>query len=393
MIIFDTNALYGLHRNSPKFDLLMAFKHSGSHSIGIPWMVREELVAQQVLEYAIAYDSAGSAMKSLNRKMPWGTFGRLPAREIETAKEYWRSQYEEVLTVLEIRVDDAKAALAREAYCQKPAKTDPKSKGGARDVAIWLSVIDYLRKHPMETVYFVSANVRDFGDGVSYPAPMSEDLGGMKPRLSLLASFEDFISHFTEGIEIDIERVKGFLTDLVSDWLTPIESSAGRTLKGRFDGTRIEDGSFEFLQWHAWLLAPSAVVRSVSDASGHKIANAEWYTATVSWILVGTALPTIPLSATAIRGSSRVACEWRTRVLFSAGDTKKLTILDFERPRALDPNARAEFQPLIETAIQAYKAHSTIMFGALASVLIGEDEGINTIGHPDIIYFGDTNPD
>jgi hypothetical protein len=50
-------------------------------------MVREELVAKQVLEYAGAYDSAQAAVSSLNRKSPWGTAARLGPRETRDGEE------------------------------------------------------------------------------------------------------------------------------------------------------------------------------------------------------------------------------------------------------------------------------------------------------------------
>ena len=139
MIIFDTNVLYGLHRGSPQFDLLMAFKHSGSYQISIPWMVCEELVAKQVLEYEDAYDKADAAAAALVRKMPWGSPVGFPRRAVEMVKKYWRDQYEEILEILETSGDNAKTALAREAYCQKPAKTDPRSKGNG------LALSDHVR--------------------------------------------------------------------------------------------------------------------------------------------------------------------------------------------------------------------------------------------------------
>jgi hypothetical protein len=370
MIIFDTNALYGLQRNTPNYDLLMAFKRSGAHSMGIPWMVREELVAQQVIVYMTAYSSAETAIGTLNRKMPWSTArGRLPRRDLERAKQYWRGQYEEVLTTIETSGDSAREALAREAFCQKPAKTDRARKSGARDVAIWLSLIDYLRENPEEDVYFVSNNYRDFGNGSEYPDPMSGDLADMKDRLFVLASFEDFISQFTEEITVDIERVKTILTELVGDSLTPVESAAKASMKhGRFEGTRVEDGSFETIQWQNWILPPCAVIRDVSDASGHKIGDDEWYTATVDWILVGLVQP-VNFQIGDISSLTQAACEWRTRVLFSTGQNHRLTIVEFGRPKALDPSNRADLQPLIDKATAAYNEQSSAAFGAFAAVL------------------------
>src|SRR5260370_7221518 len=135
MIIFDTNALRGLNRGNPKFDLLRALKLSGSHPAGIPWMVREELVAKQVLDYAASYKSAAAAINDLNRRTPWGGAARIPNSEIEKAKDYWRGQYEEVLLTLDTRSENTKVALAREAYSQNPAKINPEPKGVPRAFA------------------------------------------------------------------------------------------------------------------------------------------------------------------------------------------------------------------------------------------------------------------
>ncbi len=373
MIIFDTSVLYGFTRNSAKFDFLRALKHSGSQPAGIPWMVREELVAQQVLEYQDAYSKANAAINGLNRKTPWATTSvQLPARDIERAKAHWHGQYEEVLDTLETSGESARAALAREAFCEKPANTDPKKKGGARDAAIWLSVIDYLKANSTETVYFVSNNTDDFGDGAVYLSPMSEDLDDMMSRLTHLTSFDDCISRFSETMEADSERVKSLLTSLVSDSLTSIVATAQSSLRdGRFGGTRIEDGAFEPFEWTTWLLPPSAVVRNVSEASGHKIGNDEWYTATVVWILVGITQPIVSAygSVRDISAIVQTACQWRTKVLFSTGESRKLAIVDFETPEALDPNDRTELQPLIDQAIRS-SAQSSALFGAYHTWLV-----------------------
>ena len=298
MIIFDSNVLYGLHRNSPQFDLLMALKHSGSYPIGIPWMVLEELVAKQVLEYDDAYAKADAAITALNRKTPWArSASGLAARDIERAKRYWRNQYEEILEVIETSGENARTALVREAYCQKPAKADPRSKGGARDVAIWLSIIGYLKENPTQRVFFVSNNTRDFGDGTNYSDLMSDDLGGMKERLSCLTSFEDFVSRFTEKIEVDNEHVKSLLENHINRFPTLIESAAQNVLKDRWFrgiqvGTEISEvATVVGFQWQNWVFPPSAAMLGVSNVSGHKIVDVEWYTATVDWILVGITQP------------------------------------------------------------------------------------------------------
>jgi hypothetical protein len=359
-------------------------------------MVREELVAHQVLEYAAACDNAEAAVNELNRKTPWRSFPHIPPREIEKAKEYWRGQYDEVLVTLETSGEDARLALAREAWCEKPAKIGRKSKGGARDAAIWLSVVSYLKEHPEETVYFVSGNDRDFGDGTSYTAPMSDDLRGMESRLSFLGSFDEVISRFTEKIEVDIEYIKGLLTGLDRDSMVLTREYVDATLRdGWFEGTRIVNGSFESFEacpWQKWPIGPSVVLWNVSDPYGHKIADNEWYTATVDWILIGIAQPVgsaygrdIPVDA--VLAMPQIACQWRTKILFGTGADQTLRILypenprlyepyaeddefelqplieivDSENPRQLDPDDKAELQPLIERAAAAYEAETVAL--------------------------------
>jgi hypothetical protein len=70
-MIFDTNVLFGLSPDDPKFNLLRALKQSGQQHVSIPWTVQEELVAQRVLAHAKAHDAAISATRDLNRIAPW----------------------------------------------------------------------------------------------------------------------------------------------------------------------------------------------------------------------------------------------------------------------------------------------------------------------------------
>ena len=389
MIIFDTSELYGLTPSSPKFDFLRALKHSGSQAAGIPWMVREELVAKQVLEYEAAHSRAYASIAALNRKMPWVIDADLQSLDIERAKKYWRGQYEEILETLETSGESARAALSREVYCEKPAKVDSGNKGGARDAAIWLSVIDYLKANPMEKVYFVSSNTRDFGDGIVYPNPMSKDLGSMVSWLSHLTSFDDCISRFSERIEADGAYLKDILTSLISGTPTQIETAAQRLQSslsrgGDYEGSRIKGGAFEPFLWKGWTLPPIAVIRNISGISGHKIGDNEWHTATVDWILVGI---TYPVDKFQLGGMVRTACQWSIKVLFSTGEDRKLSIVDFENPKALDSNNRADIQPLLDEAMMSPKAMPRILGGDRECLeYLLERQRESELSPPDIIF-------
>ena len=369
MIIFDTSELFGLNRSNSKFDFLRALRYSNSERAGIPWIVREELVAQQVIPYKEGYSQADSAINQLNRRTPWSTTeATLPPLSIERAKRYWRAQFEEVLETLQTSGPSARAALAREAFREKPAKVATKDKAGARDVAIWLSVIDYLRTNPTETVYFVTSNTRDFGDGTVYDSPMSEDLGDMAPRLIYLTSFDDCISRFSMKIDVNLEDIKELLSHLVVASLTPIRTAAHAELKGgRFEGTRLQEPSEPF-HWTTWITPPSAIVRDVTEASGHRIGNDEWYPAAVNWILVGLTQPAGPVYGPVqdISAIVQTACQWHTKVLFSTGQDRKLAIVDFEAPKALDPDDRLRVEDFLD---QAGPSSNSIVGANLASFL------------------------
>jgi hypothetical protein len=142
MIIFDTSAVNLLNRKSTRWDLLRAVKQSGLE-LGIPWMVCEELIAHQALPYIEAFQMATVAINKLNKRNQWGNQLRKLPNEIEQARSYWRNQYEELFQILETSGEAARQALSREANCQKPANVDPQNKGGARDAAIWPSVVDF----------------------------------------------------------------------------------------------------------------------------------------------------------------------------------------------------------------------------------------------------------
>jgi hypothetical protein len=196
--------------------------------------------------------------------------------------------------ILETSGEAARQALSREANCQKPAKVDPKNKGGARDAAIWLSVVDFLKANPEESVFFVCGNTSDLRNGTSYPHPMANDLQGVGSRLTHLTSFEQFVSRFTEQIAVDTEHVQNLLVDLLTSTANPVGVAAANLhfrqpykrewYTGTAIGARASSVEYEYrpFRWHAWLFPPTAAIRRIGEVSGHKIGKEEWYTATVN---------------------------------------------------------------------------------------------------------------
>lgn len=382
MIIFDSNALFGLSPDAPKFDLLRAIKRSGRQKVGIPWVVLEELVGQKVLAEAAAFDKAVSAVRDLNRLAPRLRQPTPRSFSKEAARTFWRTQYGRLFEVIPTSGEAALQALAREAHCEKPAKSpDAKEKGGARDVAIWLSAIEYLQKHPDDKVYFVTANKRDFGDGSSFPSPMAEDLMGLEDRLELLSSFEEVVAKFTTRLDIDEKHIEDVLVGMLTreEALSPLEAALKDVLiarSGSWGGTEVNGlfagltpDSYAPTRWSSWLTAPSAYPRGVQDVEGHKIGDEEWYSATVDWILVGFANrpPVVSPSAPLVKTPTPVACQLRTRLLFSSKSDEAITVLQYFAPTALDPAEKAAWEPLVLKGLQTPASTGT----ALGLLLVG----------------------
>lgn len=126
-------------------------------------------------------------------------------------------------------------------------------------------------------------------------------------------------------------------------------------------------------------MTPTAVVHSVTNGSAHKIGDAEWYTATVDWILVGLAsLAAIsyferslirPEDTSAV---TQLACQWRTKVLFSVGENPELAIVESDTPRALDVNDRDTLQPLIEKGLSSSDETISPAMSVVVSQLIDD---------------------
>ncbi|MEU5150035.1 hypothetical protein AB0G42_22985 [Streptomyces yangpuensis] len=243
---------------------------------------------------------------------------------------HWRNVYGEIFEVIETSPEVARSALTREALALKPAKRAGDHSEGARDVAIWFSILEFLKANPDEKVWFVTNNTKDFGDGTDYPYPMNEDVEGLEDRLIRLADFDEVVSAFTK-------TVSGADAEAVADELLRSQAVRARvaqtavellTSPSGFTGLNTDD---TLVQWRGWWLAPEVELLTVTDVTGHEIEGDVWYTANARWLLFGLAFDEDAADP------RYTACTWETKVLFSARDGDEApTVLTPQDPQAPD---------------------------------------------------------
>ncbi|MFF0734107.1 PIN domain-containing protein [Streptomyces chartreusis] len=171
MIILDTSILRSFSPESSSADLLRTIRAVGAEQVAVPWMVVEELAAQQAIKHREKHEAAAQALESLRQATPWPLGMELPPRDLKAVRGHWRAKWGAVVDTIPTSEEALREAAFREANCLPPCKTSKGEKTGSRDAAIWLSAVEYAHQFPDVTVYFVSANTRDFGAGPPTPPP------------------------------------------------------------------------------------------------------------------------------------------------------------------------------------------------------------------------------
>lgn len=329
MIILDTCTLRECGLRSSSADLLRTIRQVGVQEVAVPWMVLEELAAQQAVKYQQKHEAARKASEALAEVTPWGA-SLVAAPDPERVRRHWRAEYQAVVDVVPTSEGALREAAVREANALPPCKMSDSGKSqktGFRDAAIWLSAIDYAKEHPRKTVYFVSSNVRDFGDGTSYRTPMDRDVEQLGGRFMHLTTLDDVVARFAQPAEVDQGAIVETLTSDESRAIIA-EAAPGRVRRHAFACTTAKSWDFAA----GWAATPTAVFDSVHDMHSYRIGSGQWSTATVRWIIFGLA---------ALHGwpYEPAACVWETRVLMSpASEETPLTILRHTEPDALKPS-------------------------------------------------------
>lgn len=258
---------------------------------------------------------------------------------MERLLDHWRGIYGEIFEVIETSGDVARKALAREAMHLPPAKRAKDHSEGARDVAIWFCVLEFLKANPDEHVCFVTSNSSDFGDGIAYPYPMNEDVRGLEDRLTRLKDFDEVVSRFSKEVSgKEAESTADELLRSLSVRSRVAQTAMDLTSSAAFIGLGAADATVE---WREWLAQPEVELLSVKEVTGHEIEGDVWYTANATWLLYGLAADGHETTA------SYVACLWEMKVLFSARDDDETpTVLKTNKPSAPDTSDTASMEIL-----------------------------------------------
>ncbi|MGR6998677.1 PIN domain-containing protein [Yinghuangia aomiensis] len=255
--------------------------------------------------------------------MDSGPAGGAPFDEAP-ARNHWEHVYEGEFDVIPTPPGVADEALRREAFCDKPAKPDENKKGGARDAAIWLTVVDFLRRHPQTQVYFVSNNTKDFGDSTSFPPQLGKDLGPDRHHFTLLTSLEAVIAAVTKPVDVPAaDQAAVFEAPLTSeDTRTKVAAAATHDRRFRHGWLAVDldnPGGTRYPQVRAgqWVGTPLAELIDVSNPAAYQIGEDTWYLATARWALAGLAAQG-PFPALGTPTVTMTGTVWRTRMLFSS---------------------------------------------------------------------------
>ncbi|OEJ56621.1 hypothetical protein BGM19_38985 [Streptomyces agglomeratus] len=361
MIILDANILKSTSLRSPAADVLRAIRASDGERVAAPWIVMEEIAAQQALAYRKKHDAAMEAVNELRKATTWADVPHPKRWPAEHVRKHWRERYASLAEIIETSPAAYQQAMFRETNLIAPCKTvnSGKHKVGARDAAIWLTAVEYARVNPEETVYFVSNNTEDFGDGTSFPEPMDKDVAGMEDRFFLLTSLDEVLKRFATELEASVDDVQALLeTEDARTTIVQAAWIASRRYR-RVHGSQLFADTDEprgGVARHRW--GPTAVAfDKVLDVSGREVDGHKWFTASVRWLLAED------ISRYWYTGE-RIAYAWETRVLLSPTADTGLTVLDSRRP---EPIAREDIPNVPEVTADGEMA---VLGAAKASGLL-----------------------
>lgn len=308
MISLDTNQLLGKSTDGALLHMLRKVAEQTGHDLVLPEVVVEEYMAHYAHEVELAAKKVRDGVDELRRLIPrWAADPALLRSVEEDAADLRRGKLGELFRVHPTPGGAWRESMIREASRRPPAKSSWENgkAGGARDVAIWLTVLDACQSS-REATYFVTENSSDFGrngslrpelakeaddrlghdaDLLRYcpgiPALMSQlgienaqppDDGTISSAGQVLAAIETALA----GDDVPFEFMSGIANSAlkVAGGFGRVQDLRFKRLQGKVEAYRIDDGAWACARgvWEGWTslwvlwkpeLGPSASGRQV----------------------------------------------------------------------------------------------------------------------------------
>jgi predicted nucleic acid-binding protein len=278
VIILDTNQLFhNMTLDTPTLGVLKAIATQKGHRLGIPALVANEFLAVYERKVASTAESLAKQIKNLQAVDPSWAGSAMIFPDPQASASDHAARLLSIFEILPVSDHAAAESLRREVLRQLPA-CEKGGKGiGARDVAIWLTVIDQLRSE--ETVYFVASDIAAYGkeqlhstlkeeadalrrDGLRYCPSILELLNDLADRREIPQATERLIAADVQVKESVKAALKGTSGPLVS--YSPNED--GRFLSFQATG---DDG-----------LEPE----TVSETHAYSVGSTAWAAIRITWI-------------------------------------------------------------------------------------------------------------
>jgi hypothetical protein len=233
VISFDTNQVRGKSPDGALLRMLRKVAEETGHDLVLSEMVVEEYLAHYRHEIDVAVKKVGDGIDHLRQLVP-SLPGQMPSFDSvgEMAESSRRAQLAQIFQTYRTPDGAWQEALFREARRRPPAKTSWETSGsGARDVAIWLTIVDACRHSGAET-YFVTKNSGDFGKDGSLRPELAQDLDErLGPNAHLFrycTDIPDLMSH------LGIEQVQAPDDDSIGS-AAPVRTAIERLLADEAD--------------------------------------------------------------------------------------------------------------------------------------------------------------
>lgn len=301
MVVFDTCVLTRLEYDSPVWELITAIFQAGVVRFGLPETVLQELLAQREREYISAVRTAEVAWERLQRHQEERHRSMFPA--VSHSRDHvrrWENLYRRSCEELPLSGESAREALRREVHRIRPAKESGKSATGSRDAAIWLATVDYARKYPGTTTYFVSSNPHDFGPDDQLFPELQDDVRAAGVRVEYLSSLNTVLDRFgqrksvpaaeaEEAVELRLKQVD--VLQAIQDFVRERHISDGFKA-WRSDPQARQLATGRWTDFDGWLEAPAVKSLGVAEVATYAVGGKTFVAATARIGVCGLARQT-----------------------------------------------------------------------------------------------------